>query len=136
VSLPTFIASRLAGLSLPSVLPWALVAWLASLAAAGAWGRHTASVEAEGRMALCADANATSGKTIKNLQAGLAQCQDDQNKLKADLVATATERDKALAKAKAAIAARSKDIRHDPDCASWAASPVCPAAAGVRPDRR
>ncbi len=35
------IASRLAGLSLPSVLPWALAVWLASLAAAGAWGWHT-----------------------------------------------------------------------------------------------
>lgn len=96
MSLPAAIASRLAGLTLPGVLPWALAAWLASLAAAGAWGWHlgAADVRAQWQAAQAQQDAAAAQALAAEIRAAAATAADIAGTLRDTAAAIASTRER------------------------------------------
>lgn len=96
MNLPAAIASRLAGLTLPSVLPWALAAWLASLAAAGAcgWHRGAADVRAQWQAAQAQQDAAAAQALATEIRAAAATAADIAGTLRDTAAAIASTRER------------------------------------------
>lgn len=92
----TAIASRLAGLTLPSVLPWALAAWLASLGGAGAWGWHqgAADVRTQWRAAQAQQDAAAAHALATEIRAAAATAADIAGTLRDTAAAIASTRER------------------------------------------